>query len=245
MTYNIKYLYGSTLIALDGDIGQVKDFYFDDTAWAIRYLVADTGSWLRGKQVLLTPHTFGHWDREGKALSINLTRRRIENSPSIELHKPVSRQYEIEYYRYYGWLPYWNPEAMDALGGFPVVSAPAQDRITTRRLPPHREDQHLRSTLAVTGYAIHAVDGEIGSVSGFLVDDKSWAVRDLVVNTGHWFSRKEVSIAASKVARISYEDSQVFVSLSKSAIQHIAEHTIATAGTSNESQTSAAETRRF
>src|SRR5665213_770601 len=100
MLQNIKSLYGCKLAALDGDIGQVKDFYFDDHAWLVRYLVADTESWLRGQQVLLTPHTFGHLDLKGKALSINLTQKRIENSPSIELHKPVSRQYEIEYYRY-------------------------------------------------------------------------------------------------------------------------------------------------
>ncbi|MEO6992945.1 MAG: PRC-barrel domain-containing protein [Lacunisphaera sp.] len=231
MQHNVKYLYGCKLAALDGDIGHVKDFYFDDKAWVVRYLVADTGSWLSGKQVLLAPPTFGHFNQEEKALSINLTRERIENSPSIERHKPVSRRYEIEYYRYYGWLPYWNPAAMDGLGGYPVDPPPSKNQLSAQHLHPHREDKHLRSTLAVTGYAIHATDGEIGSVSGFMVDDKSWAVRDLVVDTGHWFSSKEVLIAADKIGGISYEDSQVFVNLTKSAIQHVAEPKVVTAGT--------------
>lgn len=223
MLQNIRSLYGCKLAALDGDIGQVKDFYFDDHAWLVRYLVADTGSWLSSRHVLLTPHTFGNLDLKGKALSINLTQKRIENSPSIELHKPVSRQYEIEYYRYYGWLPYWSAAAMDGFGGYPVDIATSRDQIEAQHLHPHRRDKHLRSTLAVTGYAIHATDGEIGSVSGFIVDDKSWAIRDLLVDTGHWFSSREVSIAPAMIGRISYEDSQVFVNLTKSDIQHSAE----------------------
>ena len=230
MLQNIKSIYGYKLAALDGDIGHVQDFYFDDKAWTVRYLVVDTGSWLRGRQVLLTPHTFGHLDREGKALSINLTQKRIENSPSIELHKPVSRQYEIEYYRYYGWPAYWNAPAIDGFGGFPVVLAPSKDQIEAQRLHPHRADKHLRSTLAVTGYAIHATDGEIGAVSGFIVDDKSWVVRDLVIETGRWYSGKEVLIASGKIGRISYENSQVLVNLTKSAIQHTAEHEVVKPG---------------
>jgi hypothetical protein len=103
MLQSIKHLYRETLRASDGDIGHVKDFYFDDTNWAVRYVVADTGSWLSGRQVLLAPHAFGPLYQDGKILLVNLNRKQIENSPSIALHKPVSRQYEGEYYQYYGW----------------------------------------------------------------------------------------------------------------------------------------------
>ena len=105
MLRSIKQLYGDKLGASDGEIGHVKDFYFDDQNWAIRYLVADTGSWLPGRQVLISPHSLGRLDQAEKILRVNLTRKQIEDSPSIESHKPVSRQYEEEYYRYYGW-PY-------------------------------------------------------------------------------------------------------------------------------------------
>ena len=76
----------------------MKDFYFDDQSWAVRYVVADTGSWLSGRQVLLSPHSFGNFHQAGKILTVNLTRKQIESSPVIESHKPVSRQYEEEYY---------------------------------------------------------------------------------------------------------------------------------------------------
>jgi PRC-barrel domain len=58
MLKNIKDIYGTKLTATDGEIGHVKDFYFDDKSWAVRYLVVDTGSWLPGRLVLLAPQAF-------------------------------------------------------------------------------------------------------------------------------------------------------------------------------------------
>jgi uncharacterized protein YrrD len=231
MLQKTKELYGNKLNAADGDIGHVKDFYFDDKTWVVRYAVADTGSWLSGRLVLLSPHAFGRWDRAVKTLSVNLTRKQIENSPSIELHKPVSRQYEIDYYQYYGWPAYWNGSAMWGLGGFPVVMPPSKDQMEAQLPHHHRDDKHLQSMKAVTGYAIHATDGEIGSVSGFMVDDKSWAVSELAVEAGHWYSGKEILISSAKIERISYTDSKVFVNLTKAAIQHTADHNVVKAGT--------------
>src|SRR4029079_19349313 len=103
MLRSIKQLYGNKLGASDGEIGHVKDFYFDEQNWAVRYLVADTGSWLPGRQVLISPPSLARVDQAGKVLNVNLTRKQIENSPSIESHKPVSRQYEEDYHRYYRW----------------------------------------------------------------------------------------------------------------------------------------------
>src|SRR3984957_3776929 len=99
MLQSLKQLYGHQLAALDGEIGHLNDFYFDDQNWAVRYVVADTGSWLPGRLVLLSPHAFGHVHQAGKLLLANLTRQQIENSPAIGTHKPVSRQFEEEYYR--------------------------------------------------------------------------------------------------------------------------------------------------
>jgi hypothetical protein len=228
MLQNIKELYGHKLAALDGDIGHVKDFYFDDTTWAVRYLVADTGSWLTERLVLLTHHAlgnhaFGRSDAGADVLRVDLTRKQIEDSPSIDSHRPVSRQFEAEYYRYYGWPTYWQAGGMLGVAGFPVVTP----LLTPETLPHHghnqRDDIHLRSTRAVTGYHIHATDGPIGSVTSFMVDGKSWAICKLVVETGHWYAGKEILISPSKIDRISYEDSAVFVNLTKADIQQAAE----------------------
>ena len=227
MLHNIKELYGNKLVALDGDIGHVKDFYFDDKTWVIRYLVADTGSWLTGRLVLLSPHAFGKLDQYEKTLHVKLHQKQIQDSPSIESHLPVSRQYEEEYYRYYGWPAYWDGGGMWGLGGYPVVMPPPLP------VPPvhhPRADLHLQSTRAVTGYHIQTADGTIGHVSGMMVDDRSWAIRDLVVETGHWYSGKEILFSPGKIERISYEESKVFVNLTKADIQRTAEHDLVKTG---------------
>ena len=226
MLQSIKQLYGNKLAAIDGDIGHVKDFYFDDENWVVRYLVADTGSWLTDRLVLLTPHAFGTLDLDDKTLHIKLLKKKIQDSHSIESHKPVSRQYEADYYTYYGWPTYWDGSAMWGIGGYPVVLPPSKKEMEIQKKYHHRDDKHLRSMQAVTGYHIQSVDGEIGHVNSFMVDDKNWAIHELVVETGHWYSGKEILIPTGKVKRISYEEAKVFVSLTKADIQQTAENEI-------------------
>ena len=223
MLQNTKELYGDKLAATDGDLGHLKDFYFDDRRWVVRYLVADTGSWLSGRLVLLSPHAFGRLDQFERTLHVKLLKRQIENSPPIEAHPPVSRQYEVEYYRYYGWPAYWNGAAMWGAGGFPIVLPPSQAE-TQAHLRHHRgDDPHLRSTKAAVGYEIQATDGPAGQVTGFIVDDRTWTICGLTVETGHWYSGKEVVVAPGSVRQINYEASRVTVNLSKAEIQRATE----------------------
>lgn len=223
MLRSLKQLYGDKLGASDGDIGHVKDFYFDDQSWVVRYLIVDTGSWLPGRQVLITPHSCGRLQHTGKALLVNLRREQIEHSPSIEEHKPVSRQFEAEYYGYFGWPYYWQGEELWGLNGFPVLEPPINP--ATRKLSPasnpkrESDDPHLRSTQAVKGYEIQARDGTAGHVSDFMMDDHSWAIGQLVVKTGHRLTGKDVVISTGQVERISYEDASVFVNLTQEAVE--------------------------
>ena len=230
MSHNITSLYGNRLGARDGDIGHVKDFYFDDRRWHVRYVVADTGSWLPRRQVLLSPHAFGPLEQQEKILLINLTRKQIEESPPIDSHRPVSRQYEAEYFRYYGWPIYWVGDGFGGLGGFPCTIQVPVEPETGENEQTKREDAHLRSTRAVTGYQVHARDGTVGYVSDFVVDEKTWAIRAVIVETGHWCSAKKVRIAPRDIEEISYEQSVVFVRLTQEDFKAAAEHTLVTAG---------------
>jgi hypothetical protein len=108
MLFTAKSLKGYTLDSLDGDIGKVKEFYFDDLRWTIRYLVANTGDWLMDRQVLISPHALVAVNKEGQNIAINLTKKQIEDSPTLDSDKPVSRQFEAIYYGYYGWPLYWG-----------------------------------------------------------------------------------------------------------------------------------------
>ena len=227
MLRSIKQLYGDKLGASDGDIGHLKDFYFDDQNWAIRYVVADTGSWLSGRLVLISPHAFGSLDQTGEVLRVNLTRKQIEDSPSIESHKPVSRQYEEEYY---GWPYYWQGGGLWSISGFPILELPAKplpsESAPASNRHPERADAHLRSTQSVNGYHLQASDGTSGHVCDFMMDARSWAIRQLVIKTGHRFSGKEVQIPTRSVDRISWDESKVFVNLTREAVEQSPAHPV-------------------
>jgi len=223
MFRSIKQIYGDKLGASDGEIGHVKDFYFDDRNWAIRYLVADTGSWLPGRNVLLSPYSLGRLDQAEKVLRVNLTRKQIEDSPPIEAHKPVSRQYEEEYYRYFGWPYYWQGDGLWGMSGFPILDLPTtplpSEAGAATKTQAERPDAHLLSTRAVNGYQHRTGDETIGHVCDFMVDAGSWAIAQLVVKTGNRFSGKEVLVEMKNVSRISYEESTVFADTSAAAIE--------------------------
>jgi hypothetical protein len=159
---------------------------------------------------------------------VKLTRKQIENSPSIEWHKPVSRQYEEEYCRYYGWPYYWQGDGLWGMSGFPILELPAKSLPGEQALAGNRKhegaDAHLRSAQAVNGYHIKASDGMSGHVCDFMMDDKNWAIGQLVIKTGHRFSGKEVQMPVGKVGRISYEESTVFVNLTKEAVEQSPAH---------------------
>jgi hypothetical protein len=139
----------------------------------------------------------------------------------------VSRQYEEEYYRHYGWPTYWTDGGIWGASGFPIVPPPpvipakAQDQDAATA---NDDDPHLRSTKAITGYHIQTGDGAIGQVTDFMIDDQSWAIRHLVVETGHWFAGKEIVISPAAIDRISYEESKVFVSVTKDRLQEAPEY---------------------
>lgn len=236
MLRSIKQLYGDKLRTPDGDIGHVKDFYFDDEKWAIRYLVVDTGSWLPGRQALISPHAFGSLHQAGKVLSVKLTRKQIEDSPAIKAHKPLSRQSEEEYHRYYGWPYYWQGDGLWGMSGFPILELPPKpfpsEPASEHGRPPERADAHLRSTQAVSGYHLQASDGIIGHVCDFMMDEQSWAIRQFIIKIGHRFSGQEVEIPTRNVVRISYPDSTVFVNLTREAVEQNPAHHLAPANTS-------------
>jgi len=213
--------YGSKLSATDGEIGRVKDFYFDDQEWVVRYVIADTGFWLSGHLVLLSPRAFESFSQGGERMVVNLSRKKIEDSPPIEAHMPVSRQFEERYHQYYDWPSYWEAGGMWGAVGLGITPPPQLQPMkeeTWKSAPRHEGDTHLRSAKALAGYQIQTKEGVVGEVTDFMIDAESWAIRQVLVQTGHMFSKKEIVISPSSIDRISYEESKVFVSLTKEDI---------------------------
>jgi len=222
MLSKAKSLTGYKLDGLDGEIGKVKEFYFDDRHWTIRYLVAETGTWLTSRQVLISPYALVIVNNEEKNIVIDLTKKQIKDSPSLDSDKSVSRQFEASYYEYYGWPTYW-----DGPYSWGAYSNIARNRDHRRAVTNANKawDAHLRSMQEVAGYHIQADDGELGHVEDFIIDDQTWAIRYLIINTGNWWLGKKVLVSPLWIGRVSWDESKVFVNLTREAIKQSPEYT--------------------
>lgn len=235
MLRSVQDLEGYAIGATDGKVGHVKDFYFDDKAWVIRYLVVETGSWLSSRKVLISPISISRPEWAARILPVSITKEQIKSSPDIDTDKPVSRQYEVSYLGYYGYPYYWGGAGVWGEEAYPglMISGVSGIGMTPNAIQREQEEmyaraaesQHdndnprLRSCDAVTGYHIQAKDGEIGHVQGFLVDEQTWAIRYLIVDTSNWWIGHQVLIAPQWIQDVSWPDSRVTVNLSRQAVK--------------------------
>ncbi len=233
MLRNLNDLEGCAIRATDGDIGAVTDFYIDDEAWVIRYLVVETGSWFSSRKVLISPISIGHPDWPREELSVSITREQVKNSPDIDTEKPVSRQHEIDYLSYYAYPLYWGGPGLWGQGAVPSLMMPefvstpsvvqprfdsvAADAASATR--HNDDDPHLRSCNTMTSYHIHATDGEIGHVQGFLVDEQTWAIRYIIVNTSNWWLGHQVLIAPEWIHDVSWIDGVVSLKVTRQKVK--------------------------
>jgi hypothetical protein len=216
MLRSIKSLRGFTIEAKDGHIGKVHALLFDGHTWAIRYLVVDTGTWLPGRKVLIAATSLGRPSWEERVFPVALTREQVRNAPDIDVDKPVSRQREIELHAYYDWTPYWGM-SNDMIGG-PVPIPTAAEREAIEKAA--KGDPNLRSAREVTGYRIHAKDGQIGHLEDFIVTDSDWVIRYLVVDTRNWLPGRRVLLSPKWVHEISWEERQVWVDVTRETVRN-------------------------
>jgi len=225
MLRSIEGLQGYTIFAKDGEIGKVHEFYFDDQTWVIRYLVGDTGNWLVGRRVLISPLALGQPDWAAHTLPVGLTKKQVEDSPHISTDQPVSRQMEEELHTYYGWAPYWRGATpLGGMGGLAVAQMIAGTKEEESETKEKEGDPHLRSTREVIGYYIQARDGEVGHVEDFIADDEYWYIRYMVVDTRNWLPGKKVLVAPAWVEGVNWAENKVFVDLLRETIKHCPEY---------------------
>ncbi len=220
-------LNGYAIEASDGRIGTVSDLLFDDTTWKPRWLVVETGTWLSGRKVLLHPSTIGKADHEHRELAVTLTKQQVEASPGSYEDLPVTRQLQNTLYGYYGWDPLWGGgyfgESAGAiaspLSAPPMFGAGATAEIVGGEIMPDEGDPHLRSVADLIGYHIRATDGEVGHVENLLIDDVTWGIRYIIVDTKNWWPGKHVLLSPYAVRHISWEDQQVSVDVTQAHVK--------------------------
>jgi hypothetical protein len=220
MLWNASKTRGCAIAATDGSIGTISDFLFDDASWRIRWLIVDTGGWLSGRKVLLPPSVMGHLDADDHEFSVKLTRQQVKDSPDVDTERPVSRQMESGVYDYYGWNPYWSTGLY--MGAYANMGEPvptALDREAAEGITDAKDDPRLRSIEAVTGYHIHARDGEIGHVEDFLVEDADWSIHYLVVDTKNWWPGERVLISPRSVRDIDWSNKLVNIGVDRDTVK--------------------------
>lgn len=230
MLRTADHIIGMAIEARDGFIGKVADLYFDDEDWTVRYLVADTGHWLTGPSVLISPHsvrkpdTARISDRVHAVLPVDLTKDQVRNAPRSDTEPPVSRQFERSYNDYYGYPYYWEGPYVWGGTAFPFYSPtfpPPESLASPANHEPRRSarivtarvegDSHLRSARGVGGYHIQARDGEIGHVEDLLLDDEDWEIRYIGVDTRNWLPGRTLAIPSEWAKDIRWEDRTVSV----------------------------------
>lgn len=229
MKQTVRELQGDTIHARDGALGAVQDVYFDDERWGVRYLVVDTGTWLPGRQVLISPTSIDSASPDASAVRVNLTRDQVKGAPGIESDRPVSRQYEMAHAAHFGYPYYWSGPLLwgaVAAPGSPLAAGTAGSlgpgQSAAKRAAEEelaQADSHLRSGAEVIGYDIEARDGAIGAVEDFVVDERTWAISDVVVDTRKWWPGGQVRIAPSEVERIDWNGRKMHLRLTREQVK--------------------------
>ncbi len=218
MIRGLKNIIGYTLTAVDGEVGDVRDFYYDNFNWVVRYMAVEVET---GRSLLLSPAAAWKMDVETHSISVNKERDFILNSPSFDLDKPITRVFETELHNYYEWPAYWS----GSLASYPLVEL--LDEMREHDSPEVKGDQdqeHIRSIRNIFGKQIKARDGEIGHVYDLLVEDEAWNMLYMVVDTGAWLPGRKVLVSPSWVTDVDWQNGQVKVDLKRETIENSPEY---------------------
>jgi hypothetical protein len=222
MLHMVTKLQGDAIVAKDGPIGELKDVYFDDVRWGVRYLVVDTGRWLPGREVLLSPASIDTKASSEEEIRVALTREQVEHAPGVEADKPVSRRYEEAHARYYGFPEYWLAAGM--AGAAPLPPPAGSESAAAQRELEDAErkaaQSHLRSSAEIIGYQVEAADGTAGRIDDFMIDDRNWHVDALVVDTKPWLPGGRVLVSPRAIEDIDWHSKKIRVRTTREAIEH-------------------------
>ncbi|MFP4458706.1 MAG: PRC-barrel domain-containing protein [Candidatus Zixiibacteriota bacterium] len=209
MLRSLKRFEGYKIGAKDGELGEIIDFYFDEMEWIVRYIVADTRRWLPGRKVLIGANKIDAPDPDNKLIFVDMTKKKIKNSPKVGFKETVSKEKERELMEYFKWPVYWH------------------------RVTPPREidldegtDTHLRSLNEVIGYDIHAKGEKVGKLKDIIIEEPSWRIAYLVIKTeiGAGEEKHEVLITPFWHDSIDWEAREIDLNVTKEYIQRSPEY---------------------
>ncbi|WP_053217097.1 PRC-barrel domain-containing protein [Virgibacillus senegalensis] len=227
MLYYASSLSDYQLKATDGELGKVKELYFDDKQWVLRYFGVDTRKWLPGKKVLLSPRSLQTVDDENRVIELSSDKETVRNSPSLDETSPLTREYEMNLTRYYGWAPYWTGGFLWGREDVPLVGAVTNSEQAID-IQENREEtlaEELTHNLReidelIEKFTVHASDGKIGSINDVLLDGESWKLRYLVVKNSQDFSWKYSLLSPDWTQSVDWVDYNLYLDVTRETVKN-------------------------
>jgi hypothetical protein len=218
MLRSIQPIIGYNVRAVNGDIGRIESFLLDDTIWSIRYLIVSMSANEKGngKKTLIAPFSFGFLNSETRELPLSLEKQKIQKSPTVDLGRPISKQHQIQLYKYYEWPPFSKY----------IISNSMQYPMLMKIFEEKENDfsTHLLNTEKIIGYGIEAMDGEIGHIHDFIIDDEIWIIRYIAVEVGEPMSGKKVLVFPKVIKEVNQEEAKIYISLVKDIVMNSPEY---------------------
>ncbi|RZK00974.1 MAG: PRC-barrel domain containing protein [Flavobacterium sp.] len=206
-----------SLGALDGEIGKVKDIYFDDSNWMVRYLVADTGNWLFERKVLISPIAVEQpFEIHNNVINLKLDKQQVKNSPEIDTDLPFSLQQESSLFDHYSW-PSFGRAGM----GWPTTSVLRGTSAVINKAELQAEfDPHLRSFQHISKYEVYHEYGRVGIVKDLIVDTVNWSIPFLLFDDVFTSDQERVVVSTTKILSIDWDTFQIRISLSQEEVKN-------------------------
>lgn len=225
--YDVK----STGITTQGDpeiLGRVHDIYLDDKTWAIEWFVIETGHWYSSNKILLDSKYFTQVSPDKRCFHVSVSKTEIENAPSVGEHHPISEQrknallytsFGQDALLFPGYVGVMMPHTLIERSKPPAEDDNQSDEHNTAWSETDNADRHLRSANELLGYGVSAINGELGPLTDLVIDTEQWNIMLLALDTSKWLPDRTVVVTPESIERISWEESRLFVSMSKKTVE--------------------------
>lgn len=211
--------------ALDKSLGNVKDVYFDDRSWKVRYLLVNSAKWLSTRSFLISTEDLKPI-KDGAPIPIALNWKKIKQCQSTNKGQPISREFEHSINKYFGLSPYWEQEIgvhpQYPYGAYLYRHRQGPIPLAVEEILEARtrgQSSTLRSCGELQGYRVNANDGKIGFLEDFLIDFETWEIPYLIVDTRKWWQGKRVTIPQHIVSGVDWLNERIHVFVSKEAVE--------------------------
>jgi hypothetical protein len=199
MITTAKQIRGCQVCSTDVPVGRVEDILFDDRTWLLRNLVVRIGNLFHRRRVLIGLGQVLRADWPARRVDLGISITQVHAAPPLESDPPVAVRRQREDAKYLAWDAYWAG----------VFDGPADPG-----------DPNLQSTYATTGHRVEGADKDSGRIENFVVDDREWRIRYLIVGVRRGIHPRHVLIAPTWVESISWDEHKVRLTVPRVLVEH-------------------------